>query len=519
MKFGVALVVAISMLGAGASMAGAADSIYWTNYDSPATVSVSNLDGSGSGRDLFTAGAPRGGSVAAPAGLALDPASGWAYWANAVSVARGSLDGCDAAAICATNLYPLLAGGPPVASPSAPALDTAHGLMYWMNNTGVLVRASLDGSGAVNETVDVSGSSMLGGGGAGGLVIDPRTNRIYWTSDDFGDPGAISWANLDGSGGGDLNTSGANVSRPWGLAIDTASNRVYWAAFGGGDGGTGSISWASLDGTGGGNLYTAASPGCGMINGPNGIAIDRAANKIYWANYEGNTISSANLDGTGGCTDVGTAGASLNGPDEVAILKTPVAQTAPAISGAKTGKVTCSTGNWAGDSPEAQFYRSPHTFTYQWKKGGAVVSGANAATFTPASSGSYTCAAVGANAAGSTASQESAPANVKRLVRFSSPKFTRKTRGGKRVLSGKIAFASPAVVKTDCTGSVALKFVLKKKTIASKRFAVKYKNRRCTAAVSLKFAGKYTGKKVKLTLSIGKSTKLTATPKTVSTKL
>lgn len=521
MKFGAIILVTISMLGASASAAGAADRLYWANYNGP-TISVANLDGSGSGLDLFTAAAPRGGTVAAPAGLALDPAAGTAYWTNSTSkVTRGSLDGCDVAATCATDLYPLVAGGPPVSTPGGPALDVARGLMYWMNVTGTLVRASLDGSGTVNDLVNTTGATAQGGGGTGGIAIDPRTNRIYWTNDDFG-AGKISWANLDGSGGGDLNTTGANSGRPWGLAIDTAGNRVYWTNYNGAAGNLGSVSWASLDGTGGGDLYTSVSPGCGMLNGPNGVAIDRGANKIYWANFTGNTLSSANLDGSGGCTNIGSAGATMDGPDEVAVLKAPVAQAPSVVSRTPTtGNVlTCSTGTWGGDSTEASFYRSPRSFTYQWTKDGAVISGASAATFTPTSSGSYACAAIATNNAGSTTGQASVAFAFKRSVRFAAAKFKRKINGSKLVLTGKIRLlAKPAISAKDCAGKVTLRFVLKKKKIASKSFALKYKARKCSAAVSLKFAKKHAGKRVKLTLSIVRSKKLMTAPKTVRVKL
>lgn len=520
MKFFAVMVLAISMLGASVATAGAADSLFWANYNTP-TISAANLDGSGSGRDLFTGTEPRGGTVSAPAGLALDPAAGFAYWTNTSSqLTRGSIDSCAVAAICATNLYPLVSGGPPVAGPGGPALDVANGLMYWMNSTGTLVRASLDGSGAVNETVNTTGATALGGGGSGGLAIDKRTNRIYWTNDDFG-PGKISWANLDGSGGGDLDTTGANMGRPWGLAIDTAGNRVYWTSYNGSIGGEGSVSWANLDGSGGGDLYTAASPGCG-VDGPNGVAIDRAANKIYWANFGGNTLGSANLDGSGGCANISSAGATMAGPDEVAVLKAPVAETAAVLAPGPTGvaMLGCKTGRWAGDMPEASFYRSPRSLTHEWTKDGAVIAGANAAIYTPTSAGSYACTVIAANSAGTTTSPAIGTFAFKRTVKFAQLKFKRKTSGKKRVLTGKLSLrATPAVSATDCSGSVALKLVLKKKTVTSKRFALKYKNRKCSAAISLKVAKKYVGKKVRLTTSIGRSSKLTAASKRTTVKL
>lgn len=521
MRFGAALIVAVSMFVLGATGASAADSIYWTNYNSVESVSVANLDGSGAGRDLFTSIAGRGGTVNAPAGLALDPANGLAYWTNTNSkVTRGSLDGCDAAATCATDIYPLPAGGPEVTAPGGPALDLAHGLMYWMNSTGTLLRASLDGSGAISQAINTAGASALGAGGAGGLVIDPRTSRIYWTSDDFANPGKISWANLDGSGGGDLNTTGATVDRPWGIAIDTATNRAYWSSYEGADGNIGAISWANLDGTGGGDLYTSASPGCSMISGPNGVAIDHAANKIYWASFSDSAISSANLDGSGGCANIAVPGASLNGPDEVALLKAPSADLAPTITASGANKLSCGTGTWGGDSPEAAFYRAPRSFSYEWRKSGVVVAGASTALLAPTSSGSYSCTVTATNNAGATTGKASAPVKFKRDVRLSASKFKTKARGGKLRVSGKVsAGAKPKISAKDCKGSVAVKITYKKKRVASKRFALKYKRGKCSANVSLKLAQKYAGKRAKLALSIGSSKTLAAKPRTSSVRL
>ena len=42
----------------------------------------------------------------------------------------------------------------------------------------------------------------------------------------------ISFANLNGSGGGDLVTTGATVSSPTGAAVDPAAGRIYWANLG-----------------------------------------------------------------------------------------------------------------------------------------------------------------------------------------------------------------------------------------------------------------------------------------------
>jgi hypothetical protein len=77
------------------------------------------------------------------------------------------------------------------------------------------------------------------------------------------------------------------------------------------------LSFANLDGSGGAGTIdtTGASP----VNFPEGVAIDAAHNRIYWANAGSNTISAANLDGTGNGRDLNVTGATINGPLGVAL--------------------------------------------------------------------------------------------------------------------------------------------------------------------------------------------------------
>jgi len=74
------------------------------------------------------------------------------------------------------------------------------------------------------------------------------------------------------------------------------------------------ISRANLDGTGGVSLGNLG----GTLNGPTGIALDLSNGYMYVANYDDNTISRANLDGTGGVS-LGNLGGTLNGPQGIAL--------------------------------------------------------------------------------------------------------------------------------------------------------------------------------------------------------
>jgi hypothetical protein len=169
--------------------------------------------------------------------------------------------------------------------------------------------ANLDGSGGGGGDLNTTGATV---NLMEGVALDPAAGKIYWANLGTNDPSTqtISFANLDGSGGGgDLNTTGATVNHPDGVALDPAAGKIYWAN-GAGD----KISFANLSGSGGGDLFT----GVATVNVPAGVAVDRAAGRIYWANQDGNKISFANLDGSGG-GDLNTAGATVNAPIGVAL--------------------------------------------------------------------------------------------------------------------------------------------------------------------------------------------------------
>jgi len=77
---------------------------------------------------------------------------------------------------------------------------------------------------------------------------------------------------------------------------------------------TNTVSQADLDGTGGvslGNLN-------GTLYGPRGIALDVAAGKMYVTNAANNTVSQANLDGTGGVS-LGNLNSTLSMPVGIAL--------------------------------------------------------------------------------------------------------------------------------------------------------------------------------------------------------
>jgi DNA-binding beta-propeller fold protein YncE len=104
-----------------------------------------------------------------------------------------------------------------------------------------------------------------------------------------------------------------------GLAIDSATGRLYWANFSTGPGNTGGIRFAGLGGGDGGQLNTGGA----TVNEPSGIAIDPTTRTLYWTNYDGGnegkgTISWAKLDGSA-AGDLNTSGATVDDPGQIAL--------------------------------------------------------------------------------------------------------------------------------------------------------------------------------------------------------
>lgn len=86
------------------------------------------------------------------------------------------------------------------------------------------------------------------------------------------------------------------------LLASTAAgaDSVYWVNIDGNK-----ISHANSNGSGGGDVPIVGTP----VGRPSGLAIDAAAGRLYWANRDDNAIHYSNLDGSGGAL-LNTAGAT-----------------------------------------------------------------------------------------------------------------------------------------------------------------------------------------------------------------
>ena len=309
--------------------------------------------------------------------------------------------------------------------------------------------ANLDGSGGMD--LPITGAPL---NKPYGVALDLGAGRIYWANYQGPATERIGYANLDGSGGGFLNTTGATAEQP-----DRGRDRPRRA-----DGSTGrtrteKISYANLDGSGGADINTTGATTGGIPS--EGVAIDRAGGRIYWVSYRdrdsvspptsptpdstaaaaatsrrpsrtapfpGESRSTRQRAGSTGPTTpqasapprsrlpaLTAAAASdldLDGaPSQTArlptLLKAPVGTGAPKLTAQialRPRFLTCDEGTWAGDMPEAQLYRAPHSFSYQWTKDGQPIPGATRSDIgvEGTGGGDYACQVTATNAGGST---------------------------------------------------------------------------------------------------------------------
>ncbi|HEX4670008.1 MAG TPA: hypothetical protein VH275_08570 [Solirubrobacterales bacterium] len=179
--------------------------------------------------------------------------------------------------------------------------------LYWDNfsaNPDSISFANIDGNGGgpLNlGTIELENPE--------GMALDPATNRLF-----VANPGKnqVNFVNLDGSGGGIFSAPGAPVSEPEGVAVDTAARTIYWS-----NAVTKTIAWARLDGSAGGVLNTTGAPPIGNIFR---IAVDPVAGRVYWGSNAAvgpSTIGYANVNNTGG-GELNIAGATP--PEEVSGL-------------------------------------------------------------------------------------------------------------------------------------------------------------------------------------------------------
>lgn len=109
------------------------------------------------------------------------------------------------------------------------------------------------------------------------FVLDLSGNRVFAVNPD----------------GSDLRTVVTECRHPDGIVVDVEEGHIYWTNMGVPSQNDGSIERADLDG---GNRRTIVSPG--MTFTPKQLYLDKAGDRLYWADREGMRIMRVRLDGT-----------------------------------------------------------------------------------------------------------------------------------------------------------------------------------------------------------------------------
>jgi hypothetical protein len=397
----------------------AAENIYWDNYGAaPPNVAFANLDGSGGG--TLNLGSQ---TIENPEGMAYDTVTNRLFVANEDGGADGgilaiNLDGSGASQFTAP--------GAPIEEPEGVVVDPATRMIYWANvdaTPETISWAKLDGS--AGGTLNTSGTTLEGI--CCRITLDPASGRVFWVNSGA-TPETIGFANANNSGGGGILSTAGSTIEPGdeGLAVDPTGNRLYFVS-------SQEFGFAGLNGTAGGDLGT----GSAEVDSPWGIAFDPATSRLYWAN-EAHTGSGANKDAFGFATPSGATGnitiatTQVDSPQDPIIIKSPTGAGVPTVTrdSKKPASLSCTQGAWAADYPGSFVYQAPRTFAYQWTLNGAPI--AAGAAYTATTGGSYACVVTATNQLGSS-TQTSATATVKSATLKLSTKKKAKTKPGKTV--------------------------------------------------------------------------------------
>lgn len=196
--------------------------------------------------------------------LEIDAAAGLFYWSDADGIRRATFDGVEAEAVVLDQYEPLY---PLENTPFA--LDSEAGDIYfvsarWDDSSDIiLVRADLDAPWNREELFAVAEYSK---GQVMDVAVDPVHDKIYWSL--RGRETAIKRANLDGT---EMETIVGQVEGPQGLALDPAAGKIYWV-----DWLAQKVQRANLDGSALEDLVDTAPMR------PRFLTLNKTAGMIYW---------------------------------------------------------------------------------------------------------------------------------------------------------------------------------------------------------------------------------------------
>ncbi|ABF92416.1 putative lipoprotein [Myxococcus xanthus DK 1622] len=238
-------------------------SLYWMT----AAGSLWRVDVNGTNAIELETGISGASSVAA------DPVTRTLFYTRDSAIVRADSDGANPVDIVANGGYP-----------SGLAVDSTNRKLYWSDFNGSRVMcAELDGS---NPTQVVGGI-----GSPSAIAVDVPNGSVYVIA--YNNTRLVRF-NLDGT---NLETLASNLGGLGvGLAVDSSGGKVYYSTRGN------SIYVANLDGSDVTTLVTNQTT-------VHGIAIDVTAGRLYWADWLGTVLRSANLADGSDIQDVNSGSA------------------------------------------------------------------------------------------------------------------------------------------------------------------------------------------------------------------
>ncbi|MFT3838971.1 MAG: hypothetical protein QM723_18470 [Myxococcaceae bacterium] len=203
--------------------------------------------------------------------VTVDVGASTVYWTDNFSdaVARVAMTGGPSAT--------LHTAGDSFSNPAGVAIDTAANKLFWAESPNVMSSA-LDGSGAHAIVAGTQGSDFITS-----VAVDVSSQRVYWTNNGNDTVSSATYAGADVKV---LHTASDRFANPAGVAIDGSNGKLFWCE--GND-----VMSSALDGSG----AVAVIPGT-MENFPTAVAVDPAAQLIYWTDNGTDALSSAAYDGS-----------------------------------------------------------------------------------------------------------------------------------------------------------------------------------------------------------------------------
>ena len=170
-------------------------------------------------------------------------------------------------------------------------IDPLARKVYWTDSSyghGAIARANLDGSGEIEYLIG-EGSPNPPAIAPIAITVDPYAGKMYWTHLNEPFTHGIWRSELDGTNPERV----VDVEKGGGIELDLRNGKIYWAKAEA----DGTISRANLDGSQIETIFT------GTFNGDASLALDTAAEKIYWTQgigfgQDGGIVQRANLDGS-----------------------------------------------------------------------------------------------------------------------------------------------------------------------------------------------------------------------------